>query len=375
MVIHTCNNCEKQFNKKSTYINHINKKNPCKKIINKESNKIIETPNKNMCKHYSKIFSTSSNLSKHLRLKSCKVIKLENEKKQNICNNQVENDERNIKMLSLFKEREEIIQKQHEELKKQNKELYEVHKELNEVHKELNEVYKELLKGRIEHITNMNIFLEKFEQYNLIIDQNKIKNKPPDLIINNEVVLYRESDKYVNATQLCKAGNKKFNDWYELDSTKEILQELIKSSKNPDTKLSISVTSIQNKFIEYDKEKNDINNKIIWIHPDLAIQLVQWISPKFAILFSGWIRALFSNNKVETNLELLKEKDKRIKLLENITLQKQKRTDYPESNVIYLLTTKDNKKKRIYIVGKAKVLKERLSTLPLQGLKTLNVFK
>jgi hypothetical protein len=41
--------------------------------------------------------------------------------------------------------------------------------------------------------------------------------------------------------------------------------------------------------------------------------------------------------------------------------KKQQRKEYPEENVIYILTTEDNKKKRIYIVGKASKLKNRLS--------------
>ena len=55
-------------------------------------------------------------------------------------------------------------------------------------------------------------------------------------------------------------------------------------------------------------------------------------------------------------------KDQKIKLLENAFVKKQKRKDYPEKNVIYMLTTEDNKNKRIYIIGKAKDLKNRLST-------------
>ena len=55
-------------------------------------------------------------------------------------------------------------------------------------------------------------------------------------------------------------------------------------------------------------------------------------------------------------------KDQKIKLLENAFVKKQKRKDYPEKNVIYMLTTEDNKNKRIYIIGKAKDLKHRLST-------------
>jgi len=43
-------------------------------------------------------------------------------------------------------------------------------------------------------------------------------------------------------------------------------------------------------------------------------------------------------------------------------LKKQQRKEYPQKNVIYVITTEDNKKNRIYIIGKAKELKTRLST-------------
>jgi hypothetical protein len=60
--------------------------------------------------------------------------------------------------------------------------------------------------------------------------------------------------------------------------------------------------------------------------------------------------------------EKLKEKNKRIKLLENIYLAKHKRINYPEKNVIYILTSEDNKKKHIYIIGKSINLKNRLAS-------------
>lgn len=47
-------------------------------------------------------------------------------------------------------------------------------------------------------------------------------------------------------------------------------------------------------------------------------------------------------------------------MLQDTFVKKQPRKNYPK-NVIYLLTSESNKKKRIYIIGKASVLKDRLS--------------
>jgi hypothetical protein len=62
-----------------------------------------------------------------------------------------------------------------------------------------------------------------------------------------------------------------------------------------------------------------------------------------------------------TEIELENNK-KRVKLLEKTYLKKQKRYHYEDSNVIYIVTTEDNKLRRNYIVGKARNLTNRLST-------------
>lgn len=114
---------------------------------------------------------------------------------------------------------------------------------------------------------------------------------------------------------------------------------------------------------------NNKSDQGSWIHPDLSIQLAQWISPKFAIQVSKWIRSLFSEGSVEIDLALLKDKerdmrikDQRIRQLESVCLSKQRRVEYPERNVIYMLTTEDHLRRRTYIIGKAKNLTSRLGT-------------
>lgn len=62
-----------------------------------------------------------------------------------------------------------------------------------------------------------------------------------------------------------------------------------------------------------------------------------------------------TENELETN-------KKRIQLLEKTYLKKQKRIHFIDNNVVYIVTTEDNKLRRNYIVGKAKNLTHRLST-------------
>uniref|UniRef100_A0A6C0DA98 KilA-N domain-containing protein n=1 Tax=viral metagenome TaxID=1070528 RepID=A0A6C0DA98_9ZZZZ len=177
------------------------------------------------------------------------------------------------------------------------------------------------------------------------------KNIVNNLTLNNVTIFYRTEDNYINAKQLCKAGNKKFKNWFNLDLTKQLIIDAAE-----DTGIE------KNKLIDINlfKEK--------WIHPDLAIQLAQWISPNFSLQISKWIRTLFTNNNIFFDDKLLhhqkeiKYKNEKIKLLEDAFIKKQKRQNFPEKNVIYMITTEDNKNKRIYIIGKANNLKNRLST-------------
>jgi hypothetical protein len=97
------------------------------------------------------------------------------------------------------------------------------------------------------------------------------------LTLNNIAIESRAEDNFINATQLCKAGGKKFKDWDRLDSTKELIKELEKS-------IGVDANC---KLID---KKVGGSHSGSWVHPDLAVPLAQWISPAFTIQVSKWIR-------------------------------------------------------------------------------------
>lgn len=200
--------------------------------------------------------------------------------------------------------------------------------------------------------------LEDNELSNMNNDENNVINMVEEdvqmtLIINDDVIEYRKSDGYINATQLCKAGGKKFGHWYTLETTKKLI--------------SILASNIGIPILNLVEKNLGGNHSSTWIHPDLAVQLAQWLSPEFAIQVSYWIRTLFIKGKIEVDIKLLKEniiKDnkKRIKLLEDRILKKQTRNKYDNSKfVVYIITNDNTKMKRTYTIGKAKDLVERLS--------------
>lgn len=229
----------------------------------------------------------------------------------------------------------------------------------DDIVKEKDQTIKELAKKAIDRICINNkeinnIPISVQENLNSIIITKNVDTDDANystITLNNIVILSRPIDHYINATRLCQAGDKLFRDWMELDTTKEVVNDL-----SSDIGIPVSLL-VESQYLD------------IWIHPDLSIHLSNWNSPKFTIQVSKWIRSLFNQESISIDIILLREKERelreknqRIKKLENICISKQRRVEYPEHNVIYLLTTEDHIRRRIYIIGKAKNLTTRLST-------------
>ncbi len=259
-------------------------------------------------------------------------------------------------------EKATIIKKQ-QQLEENNKikQLEENNKinQLEEKNKVLEETIKELKNQPSINNQLINLLVDKTKT----IDDLKTKineNKPNNNIqpiqtlkLNNIDIISRCEDNYINATQLCQAGGKQFADWYLLESTKKLINEA-------EINMKINISQL----IDIKKENDNGCSQEIWIHPDLAIQLAQWFSVQFALQVSKWIRTLSTGDiqLLENKNKEIKIKDNKIKLLQDLYIKKQQRKEYPERNVIYILTTEDNKNKNIYIIGKATKLKNRLST-------------
>jgi hypothetical protein len=172
---------------------------------------------------------------------------------------------------------------------------------------------------------------------------NVLQNKPnlSGQLCFNGIIIYSREDGMVNATEMCKAGGKKFSHWYGLDSTKELIT--IFEAEN----LNAGIPAFKSLTVEKGKYGGS------WIHPDLAVQLAQWISPIFAIQVSKWIRELAFNGSVslgaeKTNIELL-ELQKNYKKLENkCRKQSQKKVyhKFKKGPVFYIMSDIDSKSKK-----------------------------
>jgi hypothetical protein len=299
-----CNICNKNYASRTSLWNHNKKFHSINVNTNINTNVNTSVNTKEIkCNNCSKIFKSRQAKSLHIK-KYCKVIKdseVKVESTKIILSNNINNQ-----LINLIVDKTNIIEE---------------------------------LQLKINNNENINL-----------TEATKI---PTTLNLNNVIIVSRSEDNYINATQLCQAGNKEFNDWYLLDSTKQLINEI-----TIETKIIVSqLVEINNEF-----------NQDIWLHPDLAIQLAQWISIKFGLHVIRWIRTFFINGTISNDAKLLDDKnreirlkDHKIQLLQDAFVKKQHRKHYTDKNVIYMLTTEDNKKKRIYIIGKATNFKNRLS--------------
>lgn len=93
--------------------------------------------------------------------------------------------------------------------------------------------------------------------------------------VNNNVIPQRSTDGYINATELCKAGAARWNDYFENRKTKDYLAVVVTKTGIPVLDLIQQVTTT--------------GVRSTWVHPKVAIHLGQWISPEFAYQVSEWV--------------------------------------------------------------------------------------
>jgi hypothetical protein len=95
-------------------------------------------------------------------------------------------------------------------------------------------------------------------------------------IWNDAGISRRDSDGFVNATQMAKANGKHLPHYMANDRTREYLEALSGSVGIPTDRLVATTMTGPNAL------------RGTWIHPRLAVDLARWISPAFAVWMDGW---------------------------------------------------------------------------------------
>lgn len=119
-------------------------------------------------------------------------------------------------------------------------------------------------------------------QYSLTLIQHEV---------NNSFIPQREADGYINATALCKAADKRWNDYSSNDRAKAFLKVMEAKTGIPVLNL-VQVVTVA-------------GLKSTWVHPKIAVNLGQWISPEFDYQVSEWVEDWISGKGApKTSAEL-----------------------------------------------------------------------
>ena len=106
------------------------------------------------------------------------------------------------------------------------------------------------------------------------------------LTYNGKTITQRDTDNYVNATEMCQANNKKVNDWLRTKETQAYVDEIS------------SVTGIPaSQLITIKRGNSSDFSQGTWIHPKLAICLGRWISVSFSVWCDEHIRTLIATGQ------------------------------------------------------------------------------
>jgi hypothetical protein len=169
--------------------------------------------------------------------------------------------------------------------------------------------------------------------------------------------------KWKHETKVCKKNANKKNKCNNLKIKIDINKEI----PNNENEINEENTHINKKHSDINKKLDDIKQTIIQSVP-INNQLIDIIVNKNKIIEN--LTKLNLENELNTDNidndtdknDIIKDKEEQIKILKNLVLKKQKRVQYNDKYVIYILTTLENKKNNVYIIGKAINLTNRLST-------------
>ena len=102
----------------------------------------------------------------------------------------------------------------------------------------------------------------------------------------SEVTFSNGENVMVNATQMAKAFGKRPNDWLNLPSTKEFLDELTDTRKSCNVEYQAVITK---------KGGSNLEEQGTWMHEDVALVFAQWLSPEFYLWCNDRIKELIKN--------------------------------------------------------------------------------
>jgi KilA-N domain len=137
-------------------------------------------------------------------------------------------------------------------------------------------------------------------------------NQITQVAVDTRIASFDIPANYVNATQMCKACGKQFNDYSRLETTKAYWNGLSAETGIPVSGLVISI-----------KGGNDKQVQGTWVNPEIAIDLAQWVSVEFRIWANRTLRQVIKEKaKPSESQSLLTPTPEQISQLFDLTLGK-----------------------------------------------------
>lgn len=96
----------------------------------------------------------------------------------------------------------------------------------------------------------------------------------------------RQSDRYINATAMCKACGKLWANYWQNKSTQDFVAEL-------GSVIGIPITGLVQV-----RQGGTPDGQGTWVHPQVALHLAQWLSPAFAVKVTSWVLELLTTGSV-----------------------------------------------------------------------------
>jgi len=188
--------------------------------------------------------------------------------------------------------------------------------------------------------------------------------------------------KYYSSNQTLWAHNKKFhiNEKFKCDYCDKIYSfnqsrwYHMKKCKLLHNEKMLKEAMLKDKIYKLEEEVDILNNKINEKSSDINMEkfasiilnknaLIEKLKNKMTSILDTNIDMDKINDYTKEDLfQKMKYQEQKIKCMEKLYLKKQERQYYPETNIVYIITTNEYKNNRIYIIGKTTNLTNRLST-------------
>ena len=265
-----CEYCNNEFNDKSSLNKHQKTSKYCLKIRkDKEPDKEFEKESF-QCEFCDKELTSKYRLENHLKICSVKKKQVEI-KNKTIVTLQTELDKLKDEMVKLKEKSNEID--------------YSVYDE-DTGYFDMSAV--DIKIDKKEEQIDYSLY-EDSEYFDMSSVDIKVEQIIQPLVINNYSLFYRKKDGYIDVTNLCKAGGKKYNHWNSLEKTQDFIKVVSMSVGIPTDLL------IQNE------------DRRTWVHPQVAINIAQWISPEFDVQVLKWINNIKKESESTKDLTQIKE--------------------------------------------------------------------